>query len=253
MISAAARIVAVLALTAGALADPVEKAQLRTSPKSPLASPGVYFDPESGRFRKNPPSAASIARYSERTARHKEAEAEEGGGGPLSSSEETHLSAVLPLVRFTRKRAGKSEAGGGQLEHGMIGGGGSVGYGGDSGGGGDGDILKLKRKKKLKSSVAQETIRSRPSRVKLKRKGGNGKVVSKKKIRVRPRENDFEDDEDGGDDDAFFGDYGSESRASLRNAPGRQFGAASNRRAEFKVTVYPVDTVHLHVQYSAQR
>lgn len=233
MISAAARIVAVLALTAGALADPVEKAQLRTSPKSPLASPGVYFDPESGRFRKNPPSAASIARYSERTARHKEAEAEEGGGGPLSSSEETHLSAVLPLVRFTRKRAGKSEAGGGQLEHGMIGGGGSVGYGGDSGGGGDGDILKLKRKKKLKSSVAQETIRSRPQgRVKLKRKGGNGKVS--KKMRVRPKENDFEDDDsdvDGDDDgdDAFFGDYGSESRTSLRKAPGHQFGAASTR------------------------
>ena len=220
MISAAAGIVAMLALAAAAQADPVDKAQLRTSPKSSQASPGVYFDPDSGQFRKKPPSAASIASYAEkRTARHEEAGS--GEGGPLSSSEETQLTAVLPLVRFTRKRAGQGEEAG-------------TGRGGEGEdrigiGGGNGDVLKVKRKKKLKSSVAQETIRSRPSRVKLKRKGGNGKVVSKKKIRVRPRENDFEDDEDGGDDDAFFGDYGSESRASLRNAPGRQFGAASNR------------------------
>ena len=223
MISAAAGIVAMLALAAAAQADPVDKAQLRTSPKSSQASPGVYFDPDSGQFRKKPPSAASIASYAEkRTARHEEAGS--GEGGPLSSSEETQLTAVLPLVRFTRKRAGQGEEAG-------------TGRGGGEGedrigiGGGNGDVLKVKRKKKLKSSVAQETIRSRPSsRVKLKRKGGNGKVVSKKKIRVRPRENDFEDDEDGGaDGDAFFGDYGSESRASLRNAPGRQFGAASNR------------------------
>ena len=221
MISAAAGIVAMLALAAAAQADPVDKAQLRTSPKSSQASPGVYFDPESGQFRKKPPSAASIASYSERTARDEEAES--GEGGPLSSSEETQLTAVLPLVRFTRKRAGQGEAGRG-------------GEGEDRIGGGNGDVLKVKRKKKLKSSVAQETIRSRPSRVKLKRKGGNGRV-SKKKIRVRPRENDFEDDEDGGadgddgddDGDAFFGDYGSESRTSLRNAPGRQFGAASTR------------------------
>ena len=221
MISAAAGIVAMLALAAAAQADPVDKAQLRTSPKSSQASPGVYFDPDSGQFRKKPPSAASIASYAEkRTARHEEAGS--GEGGPLSSSEETQLTAVLPLVRFTRKRAGQGEeAGSGR---------GGGGEGEDRMGGGNGDVLKVKRKKKLKSSVAQETIRSRPSsRVKLKRKGGNGKVVGKKKIRVRPRENDFEDDEDGGADDAFFGDYGSESRASLRNAPGRQFGAASNR------------------------
>ena len=220
MISAAVRIATVLAVAtaAAAVADPVDKAHLRTSPKSSQASPGVYFDPASGQFRQKPPSAASIARYSERSARRGGEESGEGGG-PLSSSEETHLSAVLPLVRFTRKKEGRSEeeAGGGESEGGTR--------------GGSGDILKVKRKKKLKSSVAQETIRSRPSsRVKLKRKGGNGKVVGKKKIRVRPRENDFEDDEDGGaDGDAFFGDYGSESRASLRNAPGRQFGAASNR------------------------
>ena len=220
MISVAARAVAILALAAAAtVADPVDKAHLRTSPKSSQASPGLYFDPESGQFRKKPPSAASIARYSERTARHHKEAEEAGDGGPLSSSEETQLTAVLPLVRFTRKRTGKSE----ESEDGMSG----------------GDILKVKRKKKLKSSVAQEAIRSRPTRVKLKRKGGNGKVSKKKKIRVRPKENDFEDDDevdDSGDDgdgddgdDAFFGDYGSESRTSLRNAPGPQFGAASTR------------------------
>ena len=56
----------------------------------------------------------------------------------LDSSEEK-LTAVLPLVRFTRRRTGKSED---DTD--------------DSGGGGD--ILKLKRKKKLRSSVAQEGI-----------------------------------------------------------------------------------------------
>ena len=212
MISVAARAVAILALAAAAtVADPVDKAHLRTSPKSSQASPGLYFDPESGQFRKKPPSAASIARYSERTARHHKEAEEAGDGSPLSSSEETQLTAVLPLVRFTRKRTGKSE----ESEDGMSG----------------GDILKVKRKKKLKSSVAQEAIRSRPTRVKLKRKGGNGKVS--KKMRVRPKENDFEDDDsdaDGDDGDgAFFGDYGSESRTSLRKAPGHQFGAASTR------------------------
>ena len=115
MISAAARIGALLALAAAAavvsaeaVADPVEKAHLRTSPKSSQASPGVYFDPESGRFRKKPPSAASIARYSaaERNGRHRES----AESGPLSSSEETQLTAVLPLVRFTRKKADKGQA-----------------------------------------------------------------------------------------------------------------------------------------------
>ena len=220
MISAAARIATMLAVAAAAVAvaDPVDKAHLRTSPKSSQASPGLYFDPASGQFRQKPPSAASIARYSERTARRGGEESGSGeGGGPLSSSEETHLSAVLPLVRFTRKKEGRSE--------GEAGGGGGESEGGTRSGGGD--ILKVKRKKKLKSSVAQETIRSRPSRVKLKRKGGNG---GKNKSRVRQKESDFEGDDEGGDgDDPFFGDYGSESRTHLRNAPGRQFGAASTR------------------------
>ena len=234
MISAAARIATILAVAAAAtafanpvataLADPVDKAHLRTSPKSSQASPGLYFDPASGQFRQKPPSAESIVRYSERTAR-RGGEGESGeGGGPLSSSEETHLSAVLPLVRFTRKKEGRSE--------GEAGGGGGESEGGTRSGGGD--ILKVKRKKKLKSSVAQETIRSRPSRVKLKRKGGNG---GKSKSRVRQKEGDFEGDDeggtgsaDGGDgDNPFFGEYGSESRTHLRNAPGRQFGAASTR------------------------
>ena len=71
MISAAARIATMLAVAAAAaaVADPVDKAHLRTSPKSSQASPGLYFDPASGQFRQKPPSAASIARYSERTAR----------------------------------------------------------------------------------------------------------------------------------------------------------------------------------------
>ena len=233
MISAATRIAAVLAVAAAAtavadpvataLADPVDKAHLRTSPKSSQASPGLYFDPASGQFRQKPPSAASIARYSERTARRGGEEESGEGGGPLSSSEETHLSAVLPLVRFTRKKEGRSE------EEAV----GEESEGGTRSGGGD--ILKVKRKKKLKSSVAQETIRSRPSRVKLKRKGGNG---GKSKSRVRQKEGDFEGDDEGGTgsaddgsdgDNPFFGEYGSESRTHLRNAPGRQFGAASTR------------------------
>ena len=212
-----------VAAAAAAVADPVDKAHLRTSPKSSQASPGLYFDPASGQFRQKPPSAASIARYSERTARRGGESEESGeGGGPLSSSEETHLSAVLPLVRFTRKKEGRSEeeAVGGESDSGMRSGG--------------GDILKVKRKKKLKSSVAQETIRSRPSRVKLKRKGGNG---GKSKSRVRQKEGDFEGDDEGGTGsaeggdggDPYFGEYGSESRTHLRNAPGRQFGAASTR------------------------
>ena len=79
--------------------------------------------------------------------------------------------------------------------------------------------------KRFPDAGAQENLRAStsPKRVKRKRKGGN--AAGKAAAAVAEDDNNFEEEEE----DAFFGDYGSESRTSLRNAPGPQFGAASTR------------------------
>ena len=206
-------------------ADPIDKSELRTSPKTTQASPGVYFDPDTGTFRKRvhqSSSAATLASNQRRKQALRERIESRSLSSPsssslesLTSSEEKGLSAILPLVRF---RKGKDAE----------------------------DLTRVVRRKKTTSSTTSPTapavtksgssssrlvkVRTRPSRTK----------PSSKKRRVVPKGNDFDDDDDDSDDEEafdgkrivdedYFGDYGSESRTSLRNAPGQQFGASTRR------------------------
>ena len=56
-----------------ALPNPVDKSQLRTSPKSPQASPtGVYFDAATGTFRQHAAVAGAAKEDSPRAGRRKQ-------------------------------------------------------------------------------------------------------------------------------------------------------------------------------------
>ncbi len=227
--ASSAAIILFIVASASALADPVDKSELRMSPKTTQASPNVYFDPLSGTFKKRPaPGLAAPSVLDTKKKVYFGPQMRPTTPAPHLSSSEENLSAILPLVRFKKaKEQKRKKAEKGNKEN--VGG---------------GDLLRIKRLRKkpspppVKATVKRLVkVRTRPAAA-TAATPSRVKLASSKKRRVLPQENDLdrgdkmqgrEGEDDLADDDDYLDDYGSESRTSVRNAPGPQFGASTRK------------------------